>query len=68
MESAIIQNKNLESIVRKTVISVFREIFSDPECHLKLKPNFVKKLKKSLESKKMGRVYSFDSILKKYQL
>jgi len=66
MKIASIQNENIETIVRKNVISVFREIFSDSEYKLKLRPNFVKRLQKSLETKKNGKTYSFDKILRKY--
>ncbi|MBU3925711.1 hypothetical protein KJ763_00885 [Patescibacteria group bacterium] len=68
MKTASIQNKNIETLVRKNVISVFREIFTDPEYRLKLKPNFVKRLKKSLESKNKGGVHKLDNILKKYRI
>ena len=68
MKTASIQNENIETIVRKNVISVFREIFADPEYHLKLRPNFVKRLNKSLELKNKGKVYKFEDILKKYRV
>lgn len=68
MATISISNKNIETIVRKNVISIFREIFTDPEYRLKLKPNFVKKLKKSLETKNKGEVHKFEDILKKYRI
>ncbi len=63
-----IQNKDIEAMIKKNVISVFREIFADAEYHLKLQPNFEKKLKKSIESKDKGKLHKFEDILKKYRV
>lgn len=63
-----IQDKDIETIIKKNVISVFREIFADAEYQLKLNPDFEKKLKKSIESKNKRKTHKFEDILKKYRV
>lgn len=67
-KTASLDNKYLEILVKKSVISVFREILSDPDYGLELRPDFVKRLKKSVLSEKREEVVSLDKILKKYNL
>lgn len=67
MAKIIIQNKKqLNKLVRQAVIEAIREIFNDPDYGLPLTPETVRRLKKSIKSKKAGRLISFDEILKKY--
>lgn len=60
--------KELELLVRKNVISVLREVFTDPEYSLPLKPSFIKKLQRSIQSKQEGKIIDFDEILRKYKV
>ena len=46
---------------------VIREILSDPDYGLEFTPEFINRLKKSVASKKIGRVVSLEKILKKYK-
>lgn len=64
--TTIIQNKQLHSLVRRTVMEVIQEVFADPDYGLALNKNFEKRLKKSVQSKKAGKVISFEKVLKKY--
>lgn len=54
--------------VRQVVIEVVREIFDDPDYGLPLTPYIVRRLKKSMKSKKEGRLVSFDEILKREKI
>lgn len=67
-KTASLDNKYLKILVKKSVISVFREILSDPDYGLELRLDFVKRLKKSVLSEKREEVVSLDKILKKYNL
>jgi len=66
MAKILLQNKKINGIVRRQVIEVIREMLSDPDFGLELKPEFIKRLKKSIKSKKAGKYTSLDKILKKY--
>jgi len=67
MAKIIIQNqKQLNKLIRQRVIEAIREIFNDPDYGLPLTPETIRRLRKSIKSKKAGRVIHFDEILKKY--
>jgi vacuolar-type H+-ATPase subunit E/Vma4 len=59
--------KKIDFLVQKRVNEVIREILSDPDYGLEFTPEFIKRLKKSIASKKTGRVVSLEKILKKYK-
>jgi len=61
------KNKNeLDALVRKNIVMVLREILSDAEYHLPLKPAFLKKMQRSTVSKSKNKLISLDAVLKKY--
>lgn len=60
-------NNKLDYALRSQIISLLREVFSEPDFGLELKPSFVKKLKKSINNKKKGDYQSLDKIIKKYR-
>jgi len=62
-----LKSKEVEEFIRKKVIEVMREIVSDPDYGLELKPEFMKRLKKSLRSKRERQIVSFNKLLKKYK-
>mgnify|MGYP001773605701 CR=1 FL=1 len=67
MAKIVIENqKQLNKMIFKSVIKTIREILNDPDYGLPLTPETVRRLKKSIRSKKAGRLISFDEILKKY--
>ena len=66
MAKTILQNQRINKIVRQTVLEVIREIFSDPDYGLFLTSQASRRLKKSIQSKKVGRLTDFKDILKKY--
>lgn len=66
-KTAIIENRQLRSLIRRTVMDVVQEVLADPDYGLALKPSFIKRLQESANQKKAGRVVSFDKILRKYQ-
>lgn len=68
MAKILLQNKKINEIIRRQVIEVMREMLSDPDFGLELRPQFIKRLKKSIKSKKAGKYISLDKILKKYRL
>jgi hypothetical protein len=59
--------KKIDLLVQKKVNEVIREILSDPDYGLEFTPEFIKRLKKSIASKRAGRVVSLEKILKKYK-
>lgn len=66
MAKTALRNKKLNNLIRQTVIETVREVFDDPDYGLPLTPQTIRRLKKSMKSKKAGRVVSFEEILKKY--
>lgn len=65
--NTITQNKNLNTLIRRTVVEVVQEILADPDYGMELRQSFTKRLKKSVQSAKTGKVASFEEILKKYK-
>ena len=66
-ETAVIENKQLRSFIRRTVMDAVQEVLLDPDYGLALRPDFVKRLQKSMRAKKAGRIIAFEKVLKKYQ-
>lgn len=66
MANVILRNRKLNNLIRQTVIETIREIFNDPDYGLPLTIETVRRLKKSIKSKKAGRLISLEEILKKY--
>lgn len=66
MAKTITRNKKLNNLIRQTIIETIREIFNDPDYGLPLTPQTIKRLKKSIKSKKAGQLIDFEEILKKY--
>ena len=54
--------------IRKQVISVLREIMSDPDQGLELTAYAKRRLAKSMRSKAAGRVTPLKDILRKYKI
>lgn len=66
MSKASLEKINIYDITHKRVISALREILSDPDFGLLLKPSMIQKLKKSVQSKNEGKVKNLNEIFKKY--
>ena len=66
MTKIMLRNKKLNSLIRQTIIETIREIFNDPDYGLPLTSQTILRLKKSMKSKKAGRIISFGKILKDY--
>lgn len=66
MLKTAIQEKEINKIVRYQIISALREILSDPDFGLSLKRQAALRLKKSLASKKAGKLKPLFSVIKKY--
>ncbi len=65
----LIKERNvIGEIIREKVIEVMREILSDPDYGFELRPSFIKRLKKSIEAEKKGKLISLSSILEKYKI
>lgn len=60
------QYRQMNKIVRQTVLEVIREIFNDPDYGLPLAPKTIQRLKRSAGFQKAGRVIQLEEILKKY--
>jgi len=61
-----LRNKKLNNLIRQTIIETIREVFNDPDYGLPLTSQTIRRLKKSMKSKRAGRVIDFEEILKKY--
>jgi len=66
MTKTALRNRKLNNLIRQTVIETVREVFNDPDYGLPLTPQTIRRLKKSTNSKKAGRVISLEKVLKKY--
>lgn len=66
MLKTAIQEKKINKIVRCQIVSALREILSDPDFGLLLRRQAVLRLKKSLASKKAGKLKPLSSVIKKY--
>lgn len=60
------KEKGISDLIRHQVIDVFREILSDQDRGLTLQESFVRKMKKSIRSKKSGRVKNLLDVLTQY--
>jgi len=63
MQNTLTRDKKISDITRKHVIGELREIFSDPDFGLPLRPQAILRLKKSLRSKTSGRYRNLLNIL-----
>ena len=63
-----IATKKIDVLVHKKVIEVMREILSDPDYGLDFNSDFIKRLRRSIHSKKSGKVVGLDSVFKKYKV
>ena len=72
MVNTVVKNRNKIDIpkteLRRIVVEVIRDIFNDPDYGLPLTPYTIKRLKKSIKSKKRGRLIGLDEILKKEKI
>ena len=66
MLKTAIQEKKINKIIRYQIVSALREILSDPDFGLSLQRQAVLQLKKSLASKKAGKLKPLSSVIKKY--
>lgn len=57
------QEKQIEKIAERAAIGVLRDLLSDPDHGFEVRPDFEKKLKKSIVSRKAGRLKNFQDIL-----
>ena len=62
MERVLEKNQKQNLAIRREVAKVFREVFTDPDFGLELRPEFVRRMKKSQKS---GRSRSLRDFLKK---
>ena len=63
MVQALATKKDVSSIARKHVVSILRELMSDPDQNLALRAGFVRRLKKSVQSKHAGKYKNLDEVL-----
>ena len=62
----VTRHDQIDELVRRQIITLFREFLSDPDFNLELKSETSKRLKKSILSKKRGKTKSLDKVLDKY--
>ena len=66
MVKTLTQDRKLNELARRHVILALREILSDPDAGLTLRPEAARRLKQSLRSKQKGDVRDLRETLKKY--
>ncbi|PIR71795.1 MAG: hypothetical protein COX89_01150 [Candidatus Nealsonbacteria bacterium CG_4_10_14_0_2_um_filter_37_10] len=66
MVKLVTQPKNITTIVRKEVIDVIREVLSDPDIGLELTQGFIRRLKKSVKEKEVGKTTPLSEVFKRY--
>jgi len=66
MVKLVTQPKNITTIVRKEVIDVIREVLSDPDIGLELTQGFIRRLKKSVKEKEVGKTSPLSEVFKRY--
>lgn len=67
MARLLLPEKQIGQIARRHVTSVLREILSDPDVGLVLQKKTVVRLRRSLKSKRDGRMKDLTEVLKKYR-
>lgn len=67
-ETLTIQKESLSHLIRQAVVEVIGDILSDPDYGLALNPASVGRLKKSVQSKKEGRVSSLEEVLRELKV
>ncbi len=67
MAKAFVQEKKIAEIARRQVIGVFRELMADPDRGLSLRPEFARRLRRSIQSKQDGKVRDLREILARYR-
>lgn len=60
------KEKSISDLIRHQVVDVFREILSDPDRGFVLRESFVRKMKKSINSKRAGKVKNLLDVLAQY--
>ena len=58
----------INTIIRRQIAEAMRELLSDPDAGLVLGKDAVKRIKKSVNSKKIGRYRNLEKIFAKYRL
>ena len=67
MSKTLAHNGRIDVLIRQHVISLLREVLSDPDFGLLLKSSFTKKLSQSVQSKNAGKYKTLDEIANKYK-
>jgi len=62
----VLENKKINDIAQKQVMAALREILNDPDRGLVFRQSFIRKLNKSISSKKAGKVKNLLDVLAKY--
>lgn len=66
MAKTFVEDKKINEIAARKVMSALREILSDPDRGLFLKTGFIGRIKKSIHSKEAGRTKNLRDVLAKY--
>ena len=57
-----IEKKALDTMIKKNVVEVIQDMLANPDSGLEISLTFKKELKKSIASKKAGRLIPFEAI------
>lgn len=66
MTTKTMQQRKMSAMVRQQVVEVLREVMSDPDLGLELRPEFVRRLKRSIRDVKAGKIIPLSKIIAKY--
>lgn len=67
LETSTIQEQKLNNLIKGAVFEAMQDFLFDKDYGLELKQSFVKKMQKSIASKKSGKVKPLETILQQYQ-
>lgn len=66
MTKALAQQRKMRVMVRQQVVEVLREVMGDSDRGLELRPEFVRRLKRSIREAKAGQLVPFEEIKARY--
>ncbi|MDA2935679.1 hypothetical protein MYX06_00460 [Patescibacteria group bacterium AH-259-L05] len=66
MAKTLTKNGKISEMAHREVVGALREILSDPDFGMLLRPEAIKRLKKSVRSKQAGKVKALKDVLAKY--
>lgn len=68
MQKSLAHNFTLQTLIKREVRAVWREVLGDPDRGLELRAGAVRRLKRSLDSKRRGLYNNLDTVIRKQRI